>query len=150
MIDLVQKVFDTRSDPSQISVSQRTMTRLSKIHPATLTERRTKEGPIAWMLIFPTTKRLMDLFLQKKISEKELLRKTPIGTQYDALYLCSALVLPEYRKKRVASKLMVQAIRSIRKDHAVQFLFYWSFSRAGRRLSLSVAKEVGLPIFQRR
>lgn len=150
MIDLVQRVFDTRNDPSQISVSRRTMIRLSNIHPATLTERKTAAGPIAWILIFPTTKRLMELFLQKKISEKVLLKRTPLGKPYDSIYLCSALVLPEYRKRGIAKRLMVRAVKAIAKDHPIQFLFYWSFSRAGKQLSLSVAKEVGLPILRRK
>ena len=41
-------------------------------------------------------------FLAGRISERKLLEMTGPGGTYDALYLCSALVLPEFRKQGLA------------------------------------------------
>lgn len=149
MIALADEFFKVKNDPSQISVTEETMERLTKIHPSTLNERRTKDGPIAWVLVLPTTKALMSQFIQKKITEQVLLDKTPTAGVYDAVYLCSALVLPEHRGKGLAKELSVQAIKSIRQQHPIKSLFCWAFSDEGKRLAASIAGEVGLPLYER-
>ncbi len=149
MIRLADEVFGMKQDPTQISVNTKVITRLRKIHPSTITEKSTKNGPIAWILVFPTTKDLMSQFITKKIHEKELLKRTSLRAKYDAVYLCSALVLPEYRRKGLAKRLMCKAIKSIQKQHPIKFLFYWGFSVEGKKLADSVAKNLSLPLYKR-
>jgi ribosomal protein S18 acetylase RimI-like enzyme len=149
MIRLANEVFGMKQDPTQISVNTKVIARLRKIHSSTMTEKRTKNGPIAWILIFPTTKDLMIQFIKRQINEQDLLKKTPLGVEYDGIYLCSALVLPEYRRKGLAKRLMCKAIKSIQKQHPIKFLFYWAFSEEGKKLAVSVAKELSLPLFKR-
>src|SRR3972149_5058917 len=93
MIKLAVEFFETKNDPEQISINRKTIKRLKRIHPASMMEKRNKKGPVAWMLVIPTTRDLMKKFISKKINEQELLMKTPVRTKYNALYLCSALVL---------------------------------------------------------
>ncbi|HTY59746.1 MAG TPA: GNAT family N-acetyltransferase [Bacteroidota bacterium] len=149
MIALADEFFDMKNDPDQLSVGPETMEKLRSIHPATISEESDKNGPIAWMLVIPTTRPLMEEFTGGGINEKGLLEKTVPGGRYDALYLCSALVLPEYRGKGLARRLALQAIRSIRVDHPIEALFYWGFSREGDALAAAVARESGLPLFAR-
>jgi ribosomal protein S18 acetylase RimI-like enzyme len=149
MIKLAEEFFGARTDPSQISVSSREMEKLKKIHPSTLTERRTRGGPVAWMLLVPTTKRLMTKFIRREITEKELLKKTPVGKKYDAVYLCSALVLPEYRRKGIAKRLMLKAVKSIARDNPINALFYWEFSASGKKVADAVAKACNIPLYRR-
>ena len=150
MIRLANEVFGMKQDPTQISVNGKVMARLRKIHASAMIEKRTKNGPIAWILIFPTTNNLMKQFIKRQINERDLLKKTPLGVKYDAIYLCSALVLPEYRRKGLAKRLMCKAIKSIQKQHPIKFLFYWAFSEEGKKLASSVAKELNLPLFRRK
>jgi GNAT superfamily N-acetyltransferase len=150
MIQLAEEFFETKSDPAQISISRESMRKLRRIHPGTLKEKRDKSGPIAWVVVVPTTHQLMDRFLTKKITEQQLLDRTPPGQSYDALYLCSALVLPEHRGKGLAKLLISRAIKSIRKQHPIKHLFYWAFSAEGRGLAASVAKEFDLPLHARK
>lgn len=149
MIKLADEFFGVRNDPTQISVDQKVMTRLHKIHPNTMTERRTSKGPVAWILVIPTTEKIMKQFIKKKIDERKLLKKNPLPAKYTAIYLCSALVLPEYRRKGLAKRLMCKAVKSIKKQHPIKALFYWGFSTAGRKLANSVAKELDLPLLKR-
>ena len=88
-------------------------------------------------------------FISGAMSEKGLVDGTPVGATYDAIYLCSASVLPEYRHKGLAKKTTIEAINAIRKDNPVNSLFYWPFSEDGRKLAEAVAAEVGLPLFER-
>ena len=149
MIRLANEVFGMKQDPTQISVNAKVIARLRKIHASAMTEKRTKNGPIAWILVFPTTRELMIRFIKRQIDERDLLKKTPLGVKYDAMYLCSALVLPEYRRKGLAKRLMCKAIKSIQKQHPIKFLFYWAFSAEGKRLAVSVAKNLSLPLSKR-
>lgn len=149
MIRLAEEFFETKNDPAQISVNGASMDRLRRIHPGTLTEQRDEKGPIAWILVIPTTKAVMEKFVTKEINERELLDVTPLGVMYDALYLCSALVLPEHRGKGLAKRLISQAVKSVQKDHPIEYFFYWAFSIEGERLAASIAKECGLPLLRR-
>ena len=149
MIRLAEDFFATTEDPDQISITRTVTRRLHKIHPSTMTEKRTRKGPVAWILVIPTTRRIMEQFIAKKINERGLLDTTPLHAAYDSIYLCSALVLPEYRGKGLARSLMVKAVKSIRKDHPVHSLFYWEFSREGKKLAAAVARECSLPLSKR-
>lgn len=149
MIKLADEFFEAKNDPKQISINRETTTRLKKIHPSTMSELRSKKGPIAWALIIPTTRDLMERFIAKQINEQDLLFETPLRKKYDALYLCSALVLPEHRRRGLARRLILKSIRSILKQHPIKFFFYWGFSVAGRKLAASVAREFNLPLYKR-
>ena len=149
MIQLVNEFFDTRSDPDQISVSNEERKKLEQIHPATLSEYADDGGPIVWILLIPTTQAIMERFINGAITEKQLLAETKPGDEYDAIYLCSASVLPEYRHKGLAKKVTIDAISSIRRDHKIKSLFYWPFSEEGKALARSMAEETGLPLFEK-
>jgi ribosomal protein S18 acetylase RimI-like enzyme len=149
MIALATEVFDMKNDPDQISVTQEDIDRLHALHPACMTEEATDDGPVAWVLIFPTTHELMERFLREGISERQLLSETALGGKFEAVYLCSALVLPEYRGKGVAKRLTVSAIRSMQKDHPIRELFVWPWSKEGEQSARSVARETGLTLLTR-
>jgi ribosomal protein S18 acetylase RimI-like enzyme len=149
MIELASSVFDTRNDPEQLDVNESVMERLYKLHPATLSEEVIGDGPVCWILLIPTTEELMQDFIAARITEQELLDRTPLGAKYEAIYLCSALVLPEFRKKGIAKRLTQEAIKAIRADHPIRNLFSWNFSPEGARLAAKIAKEEQLPLLNR-
>jgi ribosomal protein S18 acetylase RimI-like enzyme len=146
MIKMAEDVFDIRNDSNQLSVNEAVIKRLGKIHPSTLSEYDDGKGPVVWILMFPTTLDLMNRFMAGTISEQELFNLTPLNHTYEALYLCSAMVLEEYRRKGIAKKLTIQAIKSIQKDHPIKFLFVWAFSNEGEVLAERVALDTGLPL----
>ena len=93
MLQLADEVFAVKNDPAQLDINQEVLERLMRIHPATVQEYNYGNGPVAWVLLIPTTLDIMQQFLDDTISEKELFEQTPLDTKYEALYLCSALVL---------------------------------------------------------
>jgi ribosomal protein S18 acetylase RimI-like enzyme len=150
MIQLAEDVFATKNDPAQLDVNQDVIERLIRMHPATVSEYDDGNGPVAWILLIPTTADLMNRFLDAKISEKELFELTPIETPYDALYLCSAMVLDEYRRKGIAKRLTLNAIAEIRKIHSLKSLFVWPFSQEGDLGAQAIAQLTGLPLYKRK
>jgi GNAT superfamily N-acetyltransferase len=149
MIQLAEDVFAYKSDPDQLDVDQDVIEKLNRIHPATVSEYDDGNGPVAWVLLIPSTLDLMNRFLEHEISEKELFDLTPEDTPYDALYLCSALVLEEYRRQGITTRLTLTAIENIRKDHPIKALFVWAFSREGDLASEAIARLISLPLYKR-
>ena len=119
--------------------------RLRGLHPYAVREATNKDGPIAWVLVIPTTTEVMKSFLDGSFSENDILEKTAPGSPFSAIYLCSALVLPEFQRKGIALRLAVEAVDHIRKDHPITALYSWPFTEGGRRAAEKVAKLCQLP-----
>jgi hypothetical protein len=149
MIALAEQFFDTKNDPDQIIVDTGVIEKLRSVHPAAVGETADENGPIAWMIVIPSTHQAMKEFIRRKIGERQLLEAMAPGFRYDALYLCSALVLPEHRGRGLARRLAGQAIRAIQSDHPIKELFYWSFSEEGTALAETIAREFRLPVYRR-
>jgi len=149
MIQLSEQVFSSRTDPDQLNVNENVMDHLQLIHPDTISEYDDGNGPVCWILCIPTTLDLMNQFINKKISERELYELTPLNTKYEAIYLCSALLLEEFRGKGIAQTLGVRAIENIKIDHSIKALFFWSFSKEGEKLAEKVSELMSLPLFKR-
>lgn len=149
MIQLSDEVFSSRTDPDQLNVDEKVMEHLQCIHPDTISEYEEGNGPICWILCIPTTLDLMTQFNNQKISERELYELTPMHTNYEAIYLCSALLLEEFRGKGIAQRLAIAAIESIQKTHPIKALFLWAFSKEGEKLAEKVAALSDLPLYRR-
>jgi hypothetical protein len=149
MIQLSDEVFSSRTDPDQLNVNENVMERLQLIHPDSISEYDDGNGPVCWILCIPTTLELMTQFVNQKISERELYELTPLITKYEAIYLCAALLLEEFRGKGIAQGLAVKAIESIKIDHSIKALFVWAFSKEGEKLADKVSGLTGLPLYKR-
>jgi ribosomal protein S18 acetylase RimI-like enzyme len=150
MIELADEVFNTRQDPNQLDVNEEVIAQLQALNPATLSEYDDGNGPVVWILLIPTTQGLMSRFLEGDITEKELLDLTSADAEFEAIYLCSALVLAEYRRKGIAKRLTLEAIEKIRRTNPIKWLFVWTFSKEGELGADAVAKETGLKLFKRK
>jgi predicted GNAT family acetyltransferase len=149
MIQLSDEVFSSRIDPDQLNINENVMEQLQLIHPDTISEYDDGNGPVCWLLCIPTTLDLMTQFINQNISERELYELTPLNTKYEAIYLCSALLLEEFRGKGIAQNLAVKAIESIKIDHSIKALFFWSFSKEGEKLAEKLSGLMGLPLYKR-
>jgi hypothetical protein len=162
MIQLADEFFATKNDPSQLTITEEVMEQLRSIHPATMGEFAKEQGPIAWTIVIPTTAAIREQFVNGKIGETELMKQTlaeiePFAEserfnkipRFTSLYLCSALVLPEFRGKGLVKKLVCDSIRLIQKDHPIKELFVWAFSDEGKHLAKSIAASAALPLFER-
>ncbi|MFI5221231.1 MAG: hypothetical protein ACHQK8_02815 [Bacteroidia bacterium] len=149
MIQLAGEVFDAHNDPAQLDVNEGVIGQLHRLHPASVSELSEGDGPVIWVILIPTTVQLMKEFIDEKISETELLNNTPFNKKYDALYLCSAMTLPEFRNKGLTKKIILDAIQRIRADHPIQTLFTWSFSKEGEMLAENIARQEGLSLLKR-
>ena len=149
MIQLSDAIFSSRNDPNQLNVDENVMERLQLIHPNSISEYNDGNGPVCWILCIPTTLDLMNQFIEQKISEKELYELTPLNTKYEAIYLCSALLMEEFRGKGIAQELCIEAIEGIKKAHSIKALFFWAFSKEGEKLAEKISRLIDLPLHKR-
>ena len=149
LIQLADQVFAVKSDPSQLDVNQEVRERLQQIHLSTISAYDDGNGPVAWVLLIPTTLELMHKFIEEQITEKELFELTPLNVSYETIYLCSALVLDEYRRKGITKKLALDAIEHIQKDHPLKAAFVWAFSPEGDLAAETISRLVELPLYKR-
>ena len=149
MIALAEEFFEMKDDPDQLDIDENIIAQLHTIHPSTMGEVSDENGPIAWTIVIPTTNHIMQRFLEKTISEKELLELTLKESAFESLYLCSALVLPEHRGKGLAKDLVMESVRTIQNDHPITSLFYWGFSSEGEHLARKIGSITGLTLYQR-
>lgn len=149
LVQLADEVFAYKDDPDQLNVNPQVLDKLHQLHPLTLSDYSNEAGPVVWLLVIPTTIELMHRFLNKEISEKELFELTPLNIKYKALYLCSALVLEEYRRKGITLQLLLEAIEAIKRDHPLECLFVWPFTNEGDKLAEKVAKLTAMPLYKR-
>jgi len=149
LIQLADEVFAVKSDPSQLDVNAEVLERLIQLHPATVSAFDDGNGPVAWVLLIPTTLELMNRFLGSEISEKELFEQTPLNISYEAIYLCSALVLEEYRRKGITKNMALTAIEKISQKHPIKAAFVWAFSHEGDLAAETIARLAGLPLYKR-
>jgi len=149
LIQLADEVFAVKSDPSQLDVNLEVLEKLTRLHPATVSAFDNGNGPVAWVLLIPTTLELMNRFLENDISEKELFNLTPLDATYEVIYLCSALVLKEYRRKGITKNLALTAIGKIRETHPLKAALVWAFSPEGDLAAETIARLAGLPLYKR-
>jgi predicted GNAT family acetyltransferase len=149
MIQLSDEVFSSRTDPDQLNVNENVMEHLQRIHPDTISVYDDGNGPVCWILCIPTTLDLMTQFIHKEISERELYELTPLNTKYEAIYLCSALLLEEFRGKGIAQGIALKAIENIKKEHTIKALFTWSFTKEGEKLADKISGLLNLPLYKR-
>jgi hypothetical protein len=150
MMAIIDGVFETRNDPDQLQVTERDMAKLQALHPATVSEYNEGNGPCVWVLLIPTTRAIMQQFLDGTVSENGILQQTVPGTSFEAVYLCSATTLPEYRGKGITSRITIEAINSMKAEHSITDLFVWPFTSEGEALAKKLADKLQLPLYVRK
>lgn len=149
LIRLAEESFDPANNPDVLDVDEAALERLRQIDSATVSEESDENGPVAWILIFPTTSELMEAFVRKEISESELLYRSPLDADYDAVYLCSALVLEEYRRRGITKRLAENALEKLMAKFPIRTLFAWPFSNEGRLAAEKIAHDMNLSLIFR-
>lgn len=153
MIALADSFFAAKSDPQQLDITEEVMEQLSSLHLDCMGEESTDDGPVAWSIVFPSSRESADLFLSGAIGEQELFRRALQEKGHvplTMLYLCSALVLPEFRGKGLAKKIVLASVERIRRDHPIKGLFVWTMSGEGDQLARTVAREENLVLTYRK
>lgn len=114
MLRYGEDFFKTQSDPDQIPVSKESLDSVLRLHPSSVQVKVNDAGElVGWATIVPTQREVLSYFLHGKYSEKDLLMLSKYQKKYEALYLCSAFVVPSERGKGYAVSMLLEAIEKI-------------------------------------
>lgn len=147
---LAEQYFKTADDPDQMPVNMESHNKLVALSPDCMVIGYDKnDDVVGWVVTLPTTTVLMADFLEKKITEKQLLDLTTPQKEYEALYISAVFVLPQYRGKGCGSELVFEVIKKFTHKGRLPKLFAWIYSKEGGELVKSVSKKLGVPILTR-
>jgi hypothetical protein len=146
MHKVAEDFFGTNDDPDQISITEESNRKLRSIDNDTIMYKVDRNGdPISWIIVIPTSREVMNKFLNKEITERELLEITVEEKSFEALYLCSAFTLPKYRKQGLAKELTLEAVKKFA-PNVENELYSYPFSEEGKSALKSLEKELGREI----
>ncbi len=149
---LAESYFKTEESPDQMPTTKENSTWFRTAIPSCLQIIRHKKKIMGFGLILPCTKKLMNDFVSKKITEAELfeaIKRTEAYKKREAIYFCSVFVQPAFRGKGLALKALTQAITSTFDLSQHPPLFYWAYSKEGDILAKKLSEQLDVPLYKR-
>lgn len=150
---IAEDAFRTAEDPTQVQIRPGGGTWLIDNIPECMRVIRYDKQVVGSTLIVPTSREVMQLFLNKKINEAELFARVRAAAApiWEAIYLCSAVLLPEHRGKGVATTSAMLSIDWVLANKNPRPDFYvWPTNADGmhatQRMKELLAKR-GLTVF---
>lgn len=98
------------------------------------------DEPIAWSLVMPTSRINSDKFLSEKINEKAIFEDSTKNHSFESLYLFVAIVIPEHRRRGLATELMSYQIKYFKEKYNIKDFYAWTFSKEGEILIKAIEK----------
>jgi hypothetical protein len=147
---VAEEYFDTSHHQDQMPVNEETQRKLSSLTPYWV-QYATSDGikVISSIVVVPTQKELALKFVNKEISEKQLMDLSQPAEKYSALYLCSGITLPEYRRQGLVKKLFQETIKYIPLTKDALF-FAWPTTELGNQVVEHERLESEIPILIRK
>jgi len=102
------------------TVQKKNSTNYKKKHPYSFSIIKNKNEIIGFITIIPCNKDLMNQFLNKEITEKELIKniKTKITKKnIETLYVMSAYIHKDHRTKGIATNTIIKMISYYQKEY---------------------------------
>ena len=132
-----EEFFKMKTDPNQIPATPENVTWVRKNIPNCVNVIR-KNGKLAgFTFLIPTTKKTMDAFIKKKITEKQLFEKTKKEfkkmTNVEAIYLCAAIIAPKHQKKGLATTGYLKSIATLKNKHVKPTIYFEAWTLEGRK-----------------
>ena len=141
--------FHTEEDSEQVPISLESHKYLLAVRPSSLATSFSDDGTlVASVVTIPTTKEITDLFMSGEITEKELFDRTEPRGNSEALYLMSAFVAPDYRRRGLGIQLTKELISKIDSD-AKLTLFAWPTSEEGKKFTNALQENIHRAILVR-
>lgn len=151
---IAEDYFGTQKNNNQIATTPENRDWFYKNIKDCINIIRFKEKIIGFSFTMPTTKKLMNSFISGKINERELFEKIKqekIQQFPEAIYLCSAVIKKEFRRKGLVKEAFLKSLNKIiSNSNKRPILFYESYSAEGNSLAKKIADLIGLTLKSRK
>ncbi len=149
--EMVKKYFKTDENPEQMPPTKETQDFLYKSCQGYMNVLKDDDKVVGFMLLLPARKELMNDFISKKINEVTLferIMRSPMDKIPQTIYLCSTIVLEDYRGKGFAVEGTLKILDKFKKNKPI--LFSWSISPEGDNMAKKISKISGLKLIVRK
>jgi ribosomal protein S18 acetylase RimI-like enzyme len=147
--ELVVETFGIDVDPEQLPPTPEVWQKLLEMNKNSIVVKRTDDGElIGSVCVVPTNEELMQKFIDAEITEKQLFEMTPLQKNYETIYVCAAIIKPEYRKQGWATKMLTESIVGVENGKEAQ-LFCWTVSPEGEKLVSALERKLDRKIIDR-
>ena len=147
---LAEEYFGMNTDSNQIPASMENVKWINKNIPDCVNVIKNDGKIIGFTFIVPGNKKIMNDFLDEKINENELFEMVKSNISYDnfyTIYLCSAFIKNEFRRKNLALNGFIKSIdKLLGKVKKKPILFIWAYTKEGERLGEKIAKITKLKL----
>lgn len=152
---LAEEYFEMEDDPDQIPATSGNRDWVFNNIPECLNVIRNDGEIIGYTFIIPSSRELMERFIDEEITDNEMfeeIKKLKFYDGIDAVYLCASFIKPEFRGRGLAVKGRAKSIKKIieKRGRDDLVLYFWSYSEEGKKSCLRVAEELGLEIKERK
>ena len=150
---LAEEYFGTKKDKNQIPTTKETRDWVFKNIQDYVNLIKHNGKIIGFSFAIPTNKKIMNMFLNSKITERELFEKVKTSEIQDipeAIYLCSAVIKKEYQQKGLAITAFTKTIGNILSSSKEKpVLFYEPYSIEGDKLAKKIAITTHLKLLKK-
>lgn len=147
LFDIADKEFGFKDDPNQYNPTKLEFYKLQKKYPFSFCIIKDDDVVVGFVTLLPSSKKLMNSFLNKKINEVVLVNnisKNITLNNFECLFLTSAYINEKYRKKGIISNIYKKMINFYLDKNKKLVLFGWVFTNQGLLLGTRLSKELNL------
>ncbi|MDD3663456.1 MAG: GNAT family N-acetyltransferase, partial [Candidatus Pacebacteria bacterium] len=139
-------LFGTEDDPDQAQPTLHNALSLINLEKNNFLCIKDENKVIAWSVVLPTSIKNMTSFLSNRMTEKDLFLDSINNPKFESLYLMSVIVLPEYRKKGLGSKLLTQQINYFKNNFSINNFYAMILSNEGSKLLEKLIEDLKIKI----
>lgn len=151
---ITEEYFGTMNDPEQARVTPENSEWIYEKARDYYNIVRNDNEVIGYAFMLPCNKKLMNDFLEKRITEAALFEEIKAlnpSKPPETIYLCSSIIKKEYQGRGLATTAFVKAISKItKKSKTKPVLFYEGYSEEGEKVARKVATMTGLELRARK
>lgn len=141
-MEIAGEIFPASVGPDQMQATEENFQKLKSLNPNSILY-DIRDGEIAgWAVVVPTSRELMEKFVNREIGEQAVLDLAEKQDSYPALYVCAAAVVPAYRRRGVAMNLVQEAIARMPLEPRHE-LYAWTTSPEGVALIEKLQQQTG-------
>lgn len=148
MIDsIATDFFDTKNDLEQLPGDELTISVCKNTYPLSLNVIKKNSQFIGYTFASPCTHALMQEFIDKKITEREMyeqIKKENIRWENaDAIYFAGAQTIKKYQQKGIGTKARIIQIKKLQEKYPnLKQLFCWTYSEMGNKTVKRIQEQL--------
>lgn len=144
--EVATELFGTDEDETQAQPTVENTLKLILVEKHDFICLKNAGNLVAWSAVLPTSKELMEQFLNRTINERELFDLAVAQPCFECLYLVAAIVLPKWRRRGIGTSLMKAQIEYFKNKYKINIFYALILTKEGKKLIGALERDLGASI----